>query len=486
VSRWSRPVVVASILERSAEETARRLEQAAALPGAWVEIRGDHLAADELAGAVRRAGRPAIATPRGGTVEELRRAAGAALAAGAERVDVDVDGPLGGTQGGLPPERLILSCHLPSCDLVQLAQRYGAMAAATPATLKIVPAATNPGEAVAAVRGLLARAAADGRELICFAAGRPGSVTRLLAPAWGSRATYGSMRPGRETGEGQFPASDLLSTHDVLGIGPATRLMALVGSGVSGSPSPAMHGAAYRSVGLDARYLPIEVDRIEDVLPLCGEQEALGLAALAVTIPLKQGAYARCAHTDDLSRAAGAVNTVRIAPAGWHGYNTDGPAVVDLVRRRIDPAGAAAAVVGAGGLARAAAAALSAAGARVTLFGRGAARTAATAAALGVAGRDLADLPGAAWSVLVQATPMGPDGRMPLPADALRGELVVEALYGQDTPLMQAARARGLAVADGLELLVAQGVLQCERMAGCRASALQMARAASQWLAARG
>jgi shikimate dehydrogenase len=360
------------------------------------------------------------------------------------------------------------------------------MAALSTAWLKIVPAAPAPAPAVTAVRELLTLAAGDGRALACFASGRRGSLTRLLAPAWGSLATYGSMGPGSATGEGQLPASEMLSVHDVLGVGRATRLVALVGGAVGSSPSPAMHDAAYRAAGLDARYLPIEAERFEDVLPLCGPEGSIGLAALAVTIPFKHEAFARCASADDLSRAARAVNTVRIEPGGWAGHNTDGPAVVELVRRRLDPAGAAVAVVGAGGLARAAAAALAAAGARVTLYGRSPARTAAAAAELGLAAGSLADLPRAAWRVLVQATPAGAEGQELLPDEALRGELVVEALYGKETPLLRAARRRGVAAIDGLELLAAQAVRQCALMTGCPADPLHMTRAGREWLAARG
>ena len=69
------------------------------------------------------------------------------------------------------------------------------MAATPAARLKIVPAARSVGE-VGAVRELLALAASEGRSLACFAAGRAGAITRLLAPAWGSWASYGSHADG--------------------------------------------------------------------------------------------------------------------------------------------------------------------------------------------------------------------------------------------------------------------------------------------------
>jgi shikimate 5-dehydrogenase len=68
---------------------------------------------------------------------------------------------------------------------------------------------------------------------------------------------------------------------------------------------------------------------------------------------------------------------------------------------------------------------------------------------------------------------------------ALGGRMVIDAVYGVETPLVRDARRRGLEVADGLELLVAQGVLQFERLTGRTARADVLGPAARAWLAAR-
>jgi shikimate dehydrogenase len=141
-----------------------------------------------------------------------------------------------------------------------------------------------------------------------------------------------------------------------------------------------------------------------------------------------------------------------------------------LIRRELDPRGLPVAIVGAGGTARAIAAALKSAGAIVTLFNRTAARGAETAAAIGVLAAGLAALPAAEWSVLVQATPLGKDGEEVLFRRFLNGRMVVDAAYGPEpTPLVKAARARGVAVADGFELLEEQACLQFERLTGRKA-----------------
>ncbi len=467
-------MVICSIREPSAEGTSRRLGQVPAGCG-LVEIRADHLRADEVEGLVRRSPRPVVATVRGerdgggfrGSEAERRRILLAALDAGARYVDVEIDGAQADLADAAPT-RVILSHHGAACTEPELLRAYRRLAQRGAAVLKLVPQAATVGEC-AAVRAALALAAREGRALACFAAGRAGAISRLLAPGWGSWATYGSVAAGHATAPGQFTAAEMLDRYDVAGIGTATRRFALVGREVFSSLSPAMHRAASVEAAIDARLFPVEIDRFEDCLPLLGPQGSAGIEALAVTMPFKPDAAARCTRRDAFASRSGSVNTVLVREDGWVGFDTDGPAVLDATRRHLDPSGAAVAVVGAGGMARAAAAALGGAGARVTLYSRDPARGQAAAAALGdVAVRPLGRLADDRWDVLVQATPVGRKGERLLPGTTLRGRLVLDAVYGTETPLVADARARGLPVVDGLELLVGQAVLQFERMTGRR------------------
>jgi 3-dehydroquinate dehydratase/shikimate dehydrogenase len=481
--------VVCSILEPDAAATARRLREAPA-GCALVEIRADRLRAGEIAGLVRRVGRPAIVTARrtadgggfDGSEVERRELLVAALEAGARFVDVELRGGLRDLAEGRQAERVILSWHGGPCAVAGLAALLREMAGSRSRRWKIVPTAVGPAE-VAAVRATLEAARSSGGRLACFAAGRRGTASRILALAWGSWTTYGSVARGAATAEGQLTAAELCDLYDVTRIGPATRRFALVGGAVMRSPSPAMHGAAYRALGLDARYLPLEVARFDDALALAAPAGALGLTALAVTMPFKEEACRACARLDGVARRSGAVNTVLLGRDGAAGFNTDGPALLDLVRARLDPTGARVAIVGSGGAARAAAAVFAEAGARVRLYGRTPARLAAAVAAVGVEGSPLDALPAAAWDLLVQATPLGARGEVVLPADCLRGRLVLDAVYGSETPLVRDARARGIDTIDGFELLVAQAARQFEHMTGHTPDPEVLRRAGQAWLA---
>ncbi len=480
--------VICSILEHDAETTCRRLQRA---PSGCdlIEIRGDHLGEHELAGLVRQAGRPVVATVRRsadgghftGDEEERRRMLRGALEAGARFIDVELHGALRDLACGELRDRVILSHHGAACRPRELEAIYREMSATPAARLKIVPAVRSVGE-VGALRDLLAVATGEGRSLACFATGRGGAISRLLAPIWGSWATYGSHSDGPATAAGQFPAEELLGLYDVLGLGPSTRRFALVGRSVFGSPSPAMHRAAYRHAGLDARYFPIEIDDLDELRPLLGPGGPLGVTALAVTMPFKEPVFRDCRSCDEVARASGSVNTVLLEPQGWVGYNTDGPAMLRLIHERLDPAGARVAIVGAGGTARTAAVVLRGAGADVCLFNRGRARGRRVAADLGVEARPWDELHTYRWDVLVQATPLGGGGEVVVPAEHLNGRVVLDAVYGTRTPLVRDAARRGLCVIDGLELLVAQAALQFQHMTGVPAAVEVLRRAGQAWL----
>ena len=472
--------IVVSLLEASAPQVAARLR---ALPGgtARVEIRADALGAGDVEALVRAAPLPAIVTVRepkdggsfAGTPERKRAILSAALRAGAFAVDVEWDGPLRDLAFGPEASRVIVSHHGAPCTAAALDALFDRMAAAPVPRLKIVPHATHPSE-IAAIAGLLERARRNGRALAAFATGRAGMASRILAPSWGSWATYGSIAEDRATAEGQTTADDLASVFRVDAITESTRRFALFGSPVATSPSPAIHAAGYRALGLDAVYIPVDTDDVEEIVRVAS---SLHLSGFAVTVPLKSAVAARCVSLDRAAEC-GAVNSVVCGSDGWHGFNTDGPAASALLAARVPLEGAAVAIAGAGGTARAIGAALGERKARVTFHGRDPERTAEAARRIGAAAARWDALPAADWDILVQATPLGAGGEVVLPAGSLRGRAVFDAAYGAAaTPLVRAARARGLSVVDGGDLLLAQALLQFEILTGRPAPRSEMAAA---------
>jgi shikimate dehydrogenase len=267
----------------------------------------------------------------------------------------------------------------------------------------------------------------------------------------------------------------------------STRICCVIGDPVAHSRSPAMHNAAYDALGLDRRYVAFRVAPAALARALHG-LVALGIDGANVTIPHKQAAAALCDALSDEARVAGAANTlIPTAVGALDGHLTDG---TGLVAALADVAPGAergsALVLGAGGSARAAAAALAGSGFRVGLLARrrAAADELADELAPARAVEVLDALPEGALGTIVNCTPVGGlEGDLPLPAEAIgRAAALADFAYradGQRTPAVAAAEAAGIPVVDGLELLVRQGALAFELMTGVEAP-LDVMRAAAR------
>lgn len=249
-----------------------------------------------------------------------------------------------------------------------------------------------------------------------------------------------------------------------------TALYGVVGHPIGHSRSPAMQNAAFARLGVDAVYvaLPVEPGRLPDALR---GAHALGFRGLNVTVPHKQETFGLCRELDAVAREVGAVNTLRRLGEGWEGFNTDAPATLQLLEGAGLVRGGRVLLLGAGGVARAAAWAALAMGAELLVAARRPEAAEelchAALAASRAGGRaapvrwDRASGESARCNAIVNATTIGLAGRgaAELPPLALaRGIVVVDYVYG-DTALVRAAREAGARVVTGEELLVRQGAL---------------------------
>ena len=266
--------------------------------------------------------------------------------------------------------------------------------------------------------------------------------------------------------------------------GGATRVAGIIGDPVSHSRSPAIHNAAFASLGLDWVFVAFTVPRGAAARALDGVR-ALDIAGLSVTMPHKSDAADACDELTPVARVLGAVNTVVARERVLLGDSTDGEGLIRSLRDEgVDPAGARVVVLGAGGAARAIVHALGEHGAAVTVVARrrDAAEEAAALApdSAAVELDDVADAV-ASSAIVVNATPLGMRGEPPpFPPDCLAGRaLVVDTVYHPaETPLLAAARDRGVRCANGLGMLVHQAALAFEAFTGAPAP-LDVMRAAA-------
>ena len=248
----------------------------------------------------------------------------------------------------------------------------------------------------------------------------------------------------------------------------AAKLAGVMGWPVAHSRSPALHGHWLAAHGIDGAYVPMAVKpenlrRALQTLPL------LGFAGCNLTIPHKEEAMRIVDEYDPAAKRAGSINTIILRADGRIlGSSTDGYGFLAALRAALPAFSAAAgpaAVLGAGGAARAIVAALLDDGApEIRLVNRTPERAAKLAKTLGGAIRGIAwearteALAGA--SLLVNATSLGMEGQPPLdlpldrlPRDAVVNDIVYVPL---ETDLLARARARGNPAVDGLGMLLHQ------------------------------
>ncbi len=283
---------------------------------------------------------------------------------------------------------------------------------------------------------------------------------------------------------------------------------AVLGSPIAHSLSPALHRAAYRTLGLDDwTYEAIECDEAGLaglVGSLAGEW-----AGLSLTMPLKRTVLPLLDYADPLVAATGGANTVVFRPEGRYGYNTDVQGIVDALTEAGAPASGSVTILGAGATACSALAALPELGASgADVFVRDPSRAGELLAAaqrlhLRIRLRPFAALDDPASPAsphLPASTEPAPASPEPVPgllistvpagvADAFAERIrltgrapaaVLDVVYNPwPTPLAAAASAAGAMVASGFAMLLHQAAAQVELMTG-KPAPLEAMRAAGE------
>jgi len=345
-----------------------------------------------------------------------------------------------------------------------------------PEFVKIVSTARSLADNVAMLRFL--DRAKDKANVVGICMGEQGVVSRILGPRAGGVFTFASAAAGEESAPGQISAHTLLERYRVEELDAATKVYGVVGNPVAHSLSPAMLNAAFRKERVNSIYLPLQTGGMGDLLTLIRE---IPVSGLSVTMPFKREILPHLQKTDPLSEKIGACNTVVRSQEGkLYGFNTDVAAIVRPLEQRLPLRGAKVLVLGAGGAARAAVFGLKEKGAEVFLLNRTipTAQKLAREAKAKVAKR--AQLAKSSFDVIVNATSIGMRGakqQTALEADEINARLVFDLVYNpMDTPLIKAAREKGLPVITGVEMFVHQGARQFEIWTGKPAPEEEMLR----------
>ena len=250
------------------------------------------------------------------------------------------------------------------------------------------------------------------------------------------------------------------------------EIVAVFGQPVAGNPTQYMMEKAFAQVGLDWRYLTLEVapEALGDAI---AGMRAMGFRGCNLTIPHKVEVIKFLDRTSEAATLMGAVNCVNRVGNELVGDNTDGKGFVQSLRSMTDPAGRNVVILGAGGAARAIAVEVGLAGAaQITIVNRAVER-----------GQELVNLLNdkvhvasryVKWEgafevppeseVVINATSIGlgdAEARVPLAVNTLEPDMVVaDVIFNPpETRLIRDARQRGCQTLDGLGMLVNQAVI---------------------------
>lgn len=319
--------------------------------------------------------------------------------------------------------------------------------------------------------------------LICM--GEEGLLSRVLAKKFGAFGSFASLERGMETAAGQPSIEDIRKRYRWDAIDRQTEVYGVIGDPVSHSLSPQVHNAAFADAGINAVYLPMRVlPGYESFKALMVEVLArswMDVRGFSVTIPHKENALRWLKDVggviDPAALRIGAVNTIVLRSDGTiHGRNTDYEAALAgiqtaVAKRSTIGAPLRAAVLGAGGVARAVVAALKQLSADVTIFNRTAERAKALAEELNCAAGDWENRQATEVDLIANCTSVGlaPDiEQTPYPADALRpGMIVFDTVYRPvETRLLRDAAGAGCTTLSGLDMFTRQAAAQFAWWAG--------------------
>ena len=267
-------------------------------------------------------------------------------------------------------------------------------------------------------------------------------------------------------------------------------LAGVIGSPIAHSKSPRLHRHWLKTYGINGHYIPMEV-RPDDLEQVLRTMPKMGFVGVNVTIPHKEKVLGIADQVTDRATLIGAANTLIFrADGGIHADNTDGYGFMENLRRGAPgwiPEAGPAAVLGAGGAARAVISALLDAGVpEILLTNRTRVRAEKLRKDFGQrvrvidwvqAGNIIEDA-----VLVVNTTSLGMVGKPELrvPLDGIGPQTVVTDLVYNPlkTRLLQVAEEVGATAVDGLGMLIYQAVPGFERWFGQRPEVDDATRAA--------
>ncbi len=317
-----------------------------------------------------------------------------------------------------------------------------------------------------------------GMEYILIAMGPFGLPSRVLAPVLGSLITFASAEETTRNAQnslGQLDPVTLNEIYHIRSITEKTSIYGVTGNPLAATSSPLIHNKGYLKQKIDAVYLPIKAETIEESLAFA---EETGIKGLSVTFPFKESVLPWLDQISAQTGEIGACNTILRHENVWHGYNTDAPGFSRALQEFLGKetlSGMKVSIIGAGGAGRAVANAVKELGAKACVFNRTTDKARELAhkynfkwASLDAASRPMLE----SWSdIIIQTTNVGmspdTDGD-PLDFYSFSGrEAVYDIIYHPEkTKMLKRAEKAGCRICNGYSMLKNQAWLQYKLFTG--------------------
>jgi len=289
------------------------------------------------------------------------------------------------------------------------------------------------------------------KPIIATGMGDLGQITRIAGPSRGSFLSYAFS--GNESAPGQISLKDMLNVYKFRRLKSSTKLLGVLGMPVGHSKSPILHNRAFEASNLDFAYVKLPANDLDDFFD---NARQCGIEGFSVTIPHKVAVIPFLSRLELEASRIGAVNTVSLTSEGWIGDNTD----IHGVRAALRSVG------------------FDSAGKRVIILGRGGGAKAAEAAVEGAREVSLLsrsdDLESSDFDcdLLINATPVGmfPNVDESLVNGDIKAAVVFDMVYNPPiTQLLRNAQNQGKTIVQGSTMLVAQAARQFEIWTGQQA-----------------
>jgi 3-dehydroquinate dehydratase/shikimate dehydrogenase len=307
------------------------------------------------------------------------------------------------------------------------------------------------------------------KPVIVLGMGLPGVATRILTLSRGAMLTFGALRRGAESASGQPTATELRELYRAPQLTSQSEIYGVIGNPIGHSRSPLIHNAALKATGRDGVYLPFEVDDaaefIRDFVHPKTKKLDWNLRGLSVTIPHKLSLMPHLDFISPAAEAVGAVNTIIVNGDELHGDNTDVIGAMKPLEELLAIRGTRAAIIGAGGAARAICYGLQQRGANVTIYARDLHKAQRLANEFKASAAAIADFQGNT-DLVINCTPVGMqghhEGTSPVKAESLHNvRLVYDLIYNPlETQLLKDAKAAGAQTLGGMAMLLGQAAEQ--------------------------